>query len=214
MKIVPIPGVGFDSNVYLIIDKEKALIDTGTGFYADYITKKIKEVCSLEEISSIILTHEHFDHTGGIDGLLKFCDAEVMIHENGAETLKKGLDWSSCFFGVKQKKVKVDRKLKEGDVISLGGHDLIVFHTPGHSRGSICLYEKKSKSLFSGDLIFCGGGIGRTDFYGGDLEELIQSIERIKKLEVDALYPGHGEWTVENGSFHIKLAEQYARQLM
>jgi len=214
MQIVPIPGVGFDSNVYLLIDERKALIDTGTGFYADYIIKKIKEACPLEEISFIILTHEHFDHTGGIDALKKFCDAEIMIHEEGAETLEEGLDWSSCFFGVKQKKVKVDRKLKEGDIISLGKSELVVLHTPGHSRGSICLYEEKSKSLFSGDLIFCGGGIGRTDFYGGDLEELIQSIERIKKLDVNALYPGHGEWAVENGSFHIKLAERYARQLI
>lgn len=214
MRVIPIPGVGFDSNVYLIIDEKKVLVDTGTGFYADYIIKKIKEKCPLEEISSIILTHEHFDHTGGVDALKKFCHAEIMIHEEGAETLEGGLDWSSSFFGVEQKRVRVDRKLREGDVIPLGEHDLIVLHTPGHSKGSICLYEEKNKSLFSGDLIFCGGGIGRTDFYGGDLEELIQSIERIKKLDVNALYPGHGEWVINDGDFHVMLAEQYARRLM
>ena len=214
MYVVPIPGVGFDSNIYLIIDEKKALIDTGTGFYADYVIKKIKEACPLEEISFIILTHEHFDHTGGIDTLQKFCHAEIMIHEKGAITLEKGLDWSSSFFGVKQKKVKVHRKLREGDIIPLGEHDLMVFHTPGHSKGSICLYDEKSKSLFSGDLIFSDGGIGRTDFFGGDLGELLHSIERMKKLEINALYPGHGEWVTTDGDIHVKLAAEYARRLM
>ena len=213
MRVIPISGRGFGSNVYLVLDEKKALIDTGAGFYANDVIKKIKEETPLEKISYIILTHEHFDHTGGIEALQKVCSAEILMHEKGAPTLENGLDWSSSLFGVEQKRIKVHRKLNEGDTVSLGTHVLEVLHTPGHSEGSICLYERKSKSLFSGDTIF-SNGVGRTDFYGGDIVELVHSIERLTKLEVNDLYPGHGEWIAQNGDIHVTLAAEYARQLM
>jgi len=74
--------------------------------------------------------------------------------------------------------------------VTVGGHILEVIYTPGHSPGSICLYEPESKSLFSGDTIFSDGGIGRTDFPGGSMEELVESIRRID-MDVLDLYPGH-----------------------
>jgi glyoxylase-like metal-dependent hydrolase (beta-lactamase superfamily II) len=213
MRVVPIPGRGFDSNVYLILDEKKVLIDTGTGFYANDVIKKIKKEMPPEDIFYIILTHEHFDHTGGIAAVQKVCSAEILMHEKGAPTLENGLDWSSSLFGVEQKKIKIHMKLKEGDRISLGTHVLEVLHTPGHSEGSICLYEHESKSLFSGDTVF-SNGVGRTDFQGGNIVELVQSIERLTNLEVDALYPGHGEWIPRDGDINVSLAAEYARQLM
>ncbi len=213
MHVIPISGRGFDSNIYLILDEKKALIDTGTGFHANGIIKKIRKETPLKKISYIILTHEHFDHTGGIETLQKVCSAEILMHEKGAPTLENGLDWSSSLFGVEQKRIKVHRKLRDGDTISLGTHVLEILHTPGHSEGSICLYEPKSKSLFSGDTIF-SNGVGRTDFYGGDIVELVHSIERLTKLEVNDLYPGHGEWVAHDGDIHVTLAAEYARQLM
>jgi glyoxylase-like metal-dependent hydrolase (beta-lactamase superfamily II) len=213
MRVFPIPGRGFDSNIYILLDEKTVLIDTGSGFYASAIIKKIKKEIPPEKISHIILTHEHFDHTGGIPAVQKVCNAEILMHEKGAPTLEDGLDWSSSLFGAEQKKIMINKKLNEGDTISLGAHVLEVLHTPGHSEGSICLYERESKSLFSGDTVF-SNGIGRTDFRGGNIVELVQSIERLTNLEVDALYPGHGEWIPHDGDINVTLAAEYARQLM
>ena len=73
----------------------------------------------------------------------------------------------------------------------LFGLDLKVFHTPGHSPGSVCLYWTQQKALFSGDLVF-KEGIGRTDLPGGDGAKLKESIKKLVNLEIDWLFPGHG----------------------
>lgn len=203
-------GIGYESNVYLILANKKALIDTGTGFYSEQLIEELKKEVSLEEIEYIILTHEHFDHCGGAKDLKMATGAKICIHKNGAEVLEKGLNWSAIFFNAVQPKTEVDIKLEEGDIIDLGNIKLEVLHTPGHSEASICLYEEKSKSLFSGDTIFSYGGIGRTDFVGGDRIKLIESIKRLKKLEVNNLYPGHGEFIIGNAYEHIEMAERSA----
>lgn len=199
-------GFGFESNVYLIISHKKALIDCGTGFYNDELLKKLKEI---DRIDYIILTHEHFDHCGGAKEIKEKMSAKLCMHENGAEVLEKGLSWSAAFFGTTQPKVKVDIKLKEGDEIDLGNVKLKVIYTPGHSKGSMCLYEKNSKSLFSGDTIFAYGNVGRTDFYGGNIKELIASIKKIRKYDIQNLYPGHGDYILKNGKMHIEMAEKF-----
>lgn len=82
--------------------------------------------------------------------------------------------------------------LTDGAKIDLGDSTLRVIHTPGHTPGSICLYEAQSKSLFSGDTVFPYGSVGRTDLPGGSSRDLIRSISRLVKLDVSVLYPGHG----------------------
>jgi glyoxylase-like metal-dependent hydrolase (beta-lactamase superfamily II) len=83
--------------------------------------------------------------------------------------------------------------LVEGD-LSLGRDEkqvnLTVFHTPGHSPGSICIYWPDKKALITGDLVF-NGSVGRTDFPGGSITTLKQSIERVSQLDVEYLLPGH-----------------------
>ncbi len=96
---------------------------------------------------------------------------------------------------MKPVKHRVDTYLKDGDSVDLGGVSLEVFHTPGHTRGSICLYEPVSKSLFTGDTVFVDS-IGRYDFVGGDYDSLRKSVERlvhlVGKQGVERIYPGHG----------------------
>jgi len=213
MKIKEIPGIGFDSNVYLLMDGEKAaLIDTGTGFNFHHVMEEIEREIPVEKIDKIVLTHEHFDHCGGVTGLKNLCNAEVMIHEKGAEIVERGIDSSASFFGVEQPPIKIDRKLNDGDRITVGEQILEVIYTPGHSPGSICLYEPESKSLFSGDTIFSDGGIGRTDFPGGSMEELVESIRRID-MDVLDLYPGHGPRIIKNGAKHVKMALKTAEYM-
>lgn len=202
-------GFGFESNVYLVISDKKALIDCGTGFYNDELLKRLRK--EVDKIDYIILTHEHFDHCGGAKEIKEKMHAKLCMHENGAEVLEKGLSWSAAFFNTIQPKTKVDIKLKEGDEIDLGNIKLKVIYTPGHSKGSMCLYERNSKSLFSGDTIFAHGDVGRTDFYGGNLNELIASIKKLKKYDIQNLYPGHGDYVLKNGKMHIEMAENMFR---
>lgn len=100
----------------------------------------------------------------------------------------------------------MDIKLVDGDEIRIGKTNLKIIHTPGHSPGSICIYEPESKVLFSGDTIFADGGIGRTDFYNGSPKDLINSIKKLAKMKINAIYPGHGNCIRKNAEMHVKMA--------
>lgn len=205
MKVTAIPGAGFDANVYLVSDRRHVLIDAGTGYNARYIHEAIQKSVPLEDIDAIVLTHEHFDHCGGVADLRERCGSEVYMHEDGADVVEHGLDWSAGWFGTVQESTSVDRKLHDKDVIELGDTSLRVLHTPGHAPGSICLYDQASQSLFSGDLIFSSGGVGRTDFTGGDPALLARSIYSLD-MPVDNLYPGHGPVIEGDGRRHVDMA--------
>ena len=185
-----------DSNIYIIGDN---VIDTGTGFnftrmYSLFETLKIKP----ENIKQVVNTHCHFDHTGG-NGY--FFEAKIAIHGIEAPVLEQGAPVRSVaeFFDGKLNPHDVHVKLKEGDVIKMGKYNFEVIHTPGHTPGSICLYDKNSRLLIAGDTLFANG-VGRTDLPGGDAGELIESLKKLSKLKVDKILPGHGEPVLSNGN--------------
>jgi len=200
---------GWESNVYLIEGRHHTIIDTGTGFYHGKLMEEIEEYIAIEEIDYIILTHEHFDHCGGAKKLKELSDASILMHEKGAKTLENGEQWSASLFNASQESVEVEYKLRDGDEINLGDFVLEVIHTPGHSKGSICLYEKNTASLFSGDTIFAHGGVGRTDFHGGDFIQLRESIKKLLKLPIKNLYPGHGDYIIGDGHRHMEMAYRF-----
>jgi glyoxylase-like metal-dependent hydrolase (beta-lactamase superfamily II) len=196
--IIVIEGRGYDSNIYVF---EDIIVDTGTGQNMEYILKSIKEAgCSIDDLSLIVNTHNHYDHVGGN----RYLDLEVAMHANDAWALEEGDEEAllATMFGTTMDKMEVTRKLSEGDKI----HDFEVLLTPGHTSGSICLYD--GNNLISGDTVFAGGGFGRVDL-GGDMFEMRKSLERISKLNVQYLFPGHGP-AVDNGSQHIKMACEMA----
>jgi glyoxylase-like metal-dependent hydrolase (beta-lactamase superfamily II) len=87
----------------------------------------------------------------------------------------------------------VTRFVHEGEKIALGSLLIEVIETPGHTPGSVCLYHKASSSLFCGDLVFFGGGVGRTDFSYSERKALEKSIDRIIRYpSATTLYCGHG----------------------
>jgi len=186
-----------DSNIYLI--DGDTVVDTGTGSNFVRLYEIFKKMgLEFEEIKNIINTHMHWDHIGG-NGF--FENAKVHIHENDADVLERGdSEMSNAhYFNGNMKPMKVERRLKEGDEI----FGFKVLHTPGHTPGSICLFDPKEKILISGDTIFADG-VGRTDLPGGSEEDMEKSLERLSSLEIEKILPGHGEPVLKSGSKVIK----------
>ncbi len=178
-----------DSNIYVIGD---TVIDSGTGFNFTRLYQALKILkLGIKDIRHIVNTHAHFDHIGGNGYLV---GAKVSIHERDANIVENGdvkLSYADYYDG-KLSPMEVNTRLREGDKIAAGDMELEVLHTPGHTPGSICLYDSKSQTLFSGDTIF-SDGIGRTDMPGGNEAELNASLERLSALMVRRFFPGHGE---------------------
>lgn len=212
MRIHQIGGLGFDSNIYLVIDEVVALIDAGTGMNFETVKRNMNKLgLKPNDIRLVINTHCHFDHAGGDSDFVRAAGCEVAIHEREAELLRKGdqiITIAGGLFGRKRlEPIEVARELHEGDQIDLGGIRLQILHTPGHTAGSISLFEPKQRLLFTGDTIF-SDGIGRVDLPTGDVEALQASIKRLAKLKAQKMYPGHGP-TVERNAHEriLKMAE-------
>jgi glyoxylase-like metal-dependent hydrolase (beta-lactamase superfamily II) len=215
MQVHQIGGRGLDSNIYLIIDEVIALVDTGTGRNFEAVRRNLgKFDLEPSDIELIINTHCHYDHVGGNRDFTSASGCAVAIHELDAEPLRRGNGVITCasVMGEKLKPLKPSRLLREGDRIELGGSTLEVLHTPGHTQGSICLYEREKLVLFSGDTVFCGG-IGRTDWPTGDSEALARSLRRLAGLDVRGLFPGHGPFDPKNAQGHIKAALGFLDEL-
>lgn len=197
--ITLIEGHAENSNCYLIEGKITILIDTGTESNYQRIASHIKKRLDL-----IINTHCHYDHIGSNYSLKEKYSSNLAAHELDAPYISSSDPEYTCssLFGKSLKKIIVDIILK--DKYKIENTDLEIIHTPGHTEGCICLYDRKKKILFSGDTIFAGGGIGRTDLPGGSEKVLLSSLAKISKLDIDILLPGHGEPLLENASMYIR----------
>jgi len=191
MPVQWIPGRGFFGNSYLAGD---ILIDAGVPPTAVEPFR--------HRISVIVLTHCHFDHTAYLQEIANLTGAEIAIHECDAPGLVGGTDSLALHFGSRPPGVVPDLLLGEGDRVG----NLLVLHTPGHTRGSVCVYHEQEKSLISGDTVFSDGGFGRYDFPGGSRDDLVRSVRRLAGLDVEGLYPGHGEPVSSGGTRHIRAA--------
>jgi glyoxylase-like metal-dependent hydrolase (beta-lactamase superfamily II) len=139
--------------------------------------------------------------------------ARLLLSEKEVGAVGDDLASVAYLFGQQAPNYKVDETLKEGMVLDIGEWKLRVMETPGHSLGSLCLYEESAKVLFSGDTVFPDGNIGRTDMYGGDTPELVKSIERLTKLDVQTMYPGHMEITSRDVNRQIQLSLRFAKSI-
>ncbi|MGP8255075.1 MAG: MBL fold metallo-hydrolase [Methanoregula sp.] len=204
MEIVP--GIhqvdGVKGNCFIIVRDGLTLIDTGMPKNSVKIVKYIQDVLKREpaEIRTIVLTHFHIDHVGDASDLKKLSGAKVAIHIADADYVAgrkpqpapggvKGMIFKvliPLFFG--SKPVEPDITLNDGDTIA----GLTVIHTPGHTPGSICLFDPSSKILFVGDLLRFTGSKIETGPAALDSGEVLQSIDKIAARDVDIMLPGHG----------------------
>ena len=175
---------------------EAAVVDPGGD--AEVILEQIRYRKLTPRL--LLATHGHIDHIQAIPELKKaFPDAQLAIHEADEAMLGDPAASLAALIGLPVEPCAPDRLIADGDTLGLGPHSLEVVHTPGHSPGSVSFLVRRDAephALFSGDALFAGG-IGRTDFPGGDYQQLLDSIrQRLFVLPGDTVvYPGHGEPT-------------------
>ena len=178
-------------NTFVIDESKTILIDPGHSRHLPKVFHQMEEDgIPPEKIDIVIITHSHPDHFEGLEAFLDKPVKAGMSREEERYLLESG----KLLFDMMRQPLpefRIDFYLKEGD-LHLGKEIFHIFQTPGHSPGSLSIYWPEKKVLFTGDLIFYGG-VGRTDFLEGDSKLLLESIERMSRLDVETLLPGHGE---------------------
>lgn len=188
-------------NTYLIRSPEKnILIDPGHISYFDHVRNGLRQLgLSVEDIDLVICTHAHPDHIEAVNLFVEF-QALFCMHETDWKMIQEMAPYMKSMMSADLAGLEPDFLLTEGNLL-VGETELEVYHTPGHSPGSVTLYWPDTMALFTGDLIF-NGGIGRTDLPGGNGSQLKNSIRRIAKVDAERLLSGHGD--VLSGNESVK----------
>ena len=191
LRVECIPVGRLLSNSYLLYDAgggEGIIIDAGDD--AERIIR-IVEMNGVK-VKGIYLTHGHFDHVLAVRELRERLGCGFYIHENDAMILSRVPLDAKYFLDLDiDPPPEPDGWIFDGQILHVGGHEIKVIHTPGHTPGSVCYLAREA--IFTGDTLFAGS-IGRTDLPGGSLQDLLNSIStKILSLpDHYAVYPGHG----------------------
>jgi hydroxyacylglutathione hydrolase len=193
---------GMSCNVY-VLNEGRTLIDAG-NFYG--MLHELSEVFDISLLEQIFITHCHFDHVGGMGELFDWCNPKVFSH---IDTLPFINFQGVPFMKIMEKAGRTDQVviLRGGERIQAGPHLLEVVHTPGHTAGDICLYERQNRILFSGDTVFPSTPteniLADADKQLGSKEQISASLGRLVPYEVDFLLPGHGVPAFSDGDAHV-----------
>jgi hydroxyacylglutathione hydrolase len=214
----PIPAVGVEKHGFLHISIPVGMLQCNCSIIGDPVTREALVVDPGDEVNrildllgrhkltvkAIVSTHAHIDHVGGLSKLHKYTGAPVMMHREDLP-LYQAMDVQAAFLGVMPPELTdVDQVLADGDALQWGSLEARVIHTPGHTPGSVSLYMPPeagkitlaTPQLFAGDTLFAGS-IGRTDLWGGSMEEIMDSLRgKLMALPDDTVvHPGHGPTT-------------------
>ena len=144
---------------------------------------------------AILLTHGHFDHIMAPEELRDYYHIPIYACRAEADMLRDPVKNMTEYYRVPAS-FDADRYLDDNDEFTCAGFRIQVMHTPGHTVGGCCYYLPEEKILFSGDTLFCGS-VGRTDFPGGSMSQIITSLHRLidNLPEETEVYPGHNSST-------------------
>jgi len=217
-----------DCNQYIILDKESdelILFDAGNGISLNGLIEGLKELnLDFQNITKVFLTHEHVDHVLGLYPLMKLMKSDppkIFAYGETASILNDGevakifpgnLGINPSMFGVEIIPLPT-ADLKQNNSVKISSEfNFQIYHTPGHSIGSVSYYDPKKKILIPGDLVFTGGSFGRYDFPGGSLQTLTDSIKLVNDLDVTYLLPGHMGISNE-GNQQIALSYRFVQSI-
>lgn len=190
LKVLRIPAGIYAANCYIVyseLTNSGIVVDPGGD--VDIILKNIED--KNLTIDYIVLTHGHGDHIGGVIDLVSALEVPLLVHEQDLDMISDAKMNLSSIMSMGSIELKPDKLLRDGDLIKFGELVAEVIHTPGHTKGGICL--KIEDNLITGDTLF-QGSIGRTDLEGGDYDTIINSIiEKLLIFPDDIIvWPGHG----------------------
>ncbi|MBW3011185.1 MBL fold metallo-hydrolase [Candidatus Woesearchaeota archaeon] len=171
-----------ESSLYILL-KEKLAIDTGFAFEKKDINLALKKVIPPEEVKIVVFTHLHMDHIGNLDLFThaKFYASAQAIKDFKANPLGTVLEDDAA---------KALNRIQLSPIKS-GDWGLEVIEVPGHTAGSIALYYKKEKILFTGDTKFRYGYIGRVDLPTSVPKKIKDSLQKLEELDYEIMCPGH-----------------------
>ncbi len=198
MKLYKYAVGAMGTNCYLLVDeatREAIIVDPGDNT-PDRILEAVKSKNC--RVTAILLTHAHFDHIMSLNEIRAATAAPLLLHEAEAAILHDNEKNLFARFSHRAPTfAPADRLLTDGDTVTAGRSVLTVCHTPGHTPGSICLFDEEAGTILTGDTLF-REAIGRYDFPDGDYHTLIASLAKLVKVCGDRDYklcPGHGTST-------------------
>jgi len=201
----------WETNAYLVWDgrsPDALVLDPGMGAAQPLVDRVTANGLRLTVIAN---SHGHIDHIFDDGPLVRATHAPLAIHPDDAYRLDGRNN-----YGFELEAVTATRDLRDGEQVRIGDLVLDVLHTPGHTEGSVCLYEERLAVLLTGDLLFAGS-YGRTDLPGGDDELMVASLTRVAR-EIPAsvrVLPGHGaETTVERELTWLRRIAEAGRLLV
>ncbi|MDY6970481.1 MAG: MBL fold metallo-hydrolase [Spirochaetota bacterium] len=186
-------GEGESSHSYLIKgDYKNILIDSGVDNNFYKLQKSLLDLgVKIRDVDIVINTHEHFDHIGAnryfqdyaLIAAHCFSAIKITVEDRYVTMYKSG--------DLNQLSPKVHLWLENGSRFDLGNYSIEIIHTPGHTSGSICIYELTQQLLFSGDTVFAGGTLSYIS-ESGSVGDYINSIGSLINKKINEIYPGHG----------------------
>jgi hydroxyacylglutathione hydrolase len=221
-----------DSHVYLLGrpgSSDLSLVDAGLIGKGSYKLKSLLESgIMLTDVKRVIMTHTHLDHIGCFQEIKDQLPwAELWVHSEEASPLETGDE--RTVYGMAMFKqmcqvqyrlkdgaftFKADRRLEDGEELSIGAEMWKVLHVPGHSAGGIALYNQETATLIPGDVVYADYSIGRFDLHGANASQLADSLMRLAELPVRVLLPGHNRVMKDVPEGYIsKTAKQWAPYL-
>jgi len=191
MEVVKVMLGDLQTNCYSIINDKNQCVIVDPGAESE----KVIELLKLRDLTlkGILITHGHFDHVGGVQGLQDYFDINTYAHVVESKMMSDGNLNLSSMFARTVVECEANKFLKDDETINLG-HDFEfkVIEVPGHTSHSLCFLHPDGH-IFTGDTLF-NGSVGRTDLYDGDAKDLMVNIRK-KIFSLDGhvkVYPGHG----------------------